>query len=44
MHVLINKENRFNPAAIRESVASRFGEEAFLARISKAYEEVIGRI
>jgi glycosyltransferase involved in cell wall biosynthesis len=43
MHLFITQPNRFDPEVIRESVKSRFGVEVFLARISKVYEEIIGR-
>ena len=41
MRMLINQSAQFDPSAIRQSVRSRFGEEAFLSKIAKVYDEVI---
>jgi glycosyltransferase involved in cell wall biosynthesis len=43
MGVLINQSAQFDRNAIRQSVRSRFGEEAFLSKIAKVYDEVIGQ-
>lgn len=43
MHLLITQPSRFHPEVIRNSVTSRFGVDVFLSRMSKVYEEVIGK-
>ncbi len=40
MSDVISNSLRFDPAAVRASVVSRFGEEAFLRNISAVYEEL----
>lgn len=41
MRMLINQSVQFDSNAIRQSATSRFGEEAFLSKIAKVYDEVI---
>ncbi len=40
MHQFVTERVRFSPDVIRQSVVERYGEEAFLLRISKLYEEL----